>query len=257
MKTGEFVFNLVNRIPTKEEYEKYLGLANREEIDKIGQLALYLKKEEYGYRRIYLKDGIPPKLRKYIDSLGIKEEDFPEGIPTSIRAYMEEKGIEEPDFRYDIIDKLESTNCTFTDLTIKDRYQKKIEYFIELKMEVDNNVIPAIKSIKDESAFEDAGPIADLEDWLKSNLKVLEFDLEDPSVKLKKSILGKGYSKKGLTFEEKISLELVEFSMDKGLAKIGVCENCGHFFLWANKSTKYCSDSCKSRRSEANKDKKK
>jgi len=262
MKTEEFVFNLVNRIPTKEKFENFLGLGDREEIDKIGQLAYYLRTSGYKYKKIYLGDRVPIKDRaskeimKYINSLGIKEADFPEGVPTTIKAYMDEKGIAEPDFRPDIIEKLESTKCVFTDSVSKDNYQKRVEYFIELKMELDNHVLPALRAIKDESIYEDATPIADLEDWLKSNLSVLEFDLDDPNISLKASPLSKEYLKKGLSFEETVALEIVEFSMDKGLAKIGVCENCGRNFLWNRRDSKYCYDSCKSRKSESRKESK-
>jgi len=246
---NDFAFNLINQIPTREEHENFINLANREEIDKIGQLADYLKRQKYKYTKIYLKDGIPENLRTYINSLGIKEEDFPEGIPTTIKAYMKEKEIEEPDFKDTILNKLELFKCTFTNQDVQMNYQKKLDYFIGLKLELSTHVLPAIKAVKDESIYDDATPLDDLEDWLKSNLRVLVFDLEDPFVKLKESLLWKRYPKKGLSFEEKIALELVQFSKNHGLAKIGVCDNCQRYFLWNKKDAKYCSDSCKTRKS--------
>ncbi|HVN47593.1 MAG TPA: hypothetical protein VMU30_02110, partial [Bacteroidota bacterium] len=169
---------------------------------------------------------------------------------TTIKSYMKEKGIEEPDFKVNILEKLKLFNCIYPSEAVQKNYQKRLEYFIGLKQELDIYVLPAIKAIKDESIYNDATPIGYLEEWLKSNLSVLVFDLDNPFVKLKKSPFLKNYPQKGLTFEEKIALKLVQFSVTHGLAKIGVCEHCHRYFLWNNKSAKYCSDSCKSRKNE-------
>jgi hypothetical protein len=263
MKKTGFVFNLVNRIPFKEENENFISLFDREEADKIGKLEYFMKKHGYRYNKVFLRDNIPTskkiseELREYINSMGLKENDFEDGIPTSVETYMKEKKVKEPDFGDDILNRLESIECIDANKDVKTNRQTRINYFFDLRMQMEESVLPAIKAIKDESIYEDYDPIVELEDWLKKKLNVLVFDLENQFVKLKKSPLFKDYPKKVFNFEEKIALELVQFSMKHGLAKVGVCENCGRYFLWANKSTKHCSDSCKSRKSEANRDKKK